>query len=323
MQSILYWSPVVPQLLPLLSQELKKPGVDLTLQVHPAEKTILFNEARADEMLRCDSIDVASMKRWLNNNNKREKLVIVDLWGLIFRKEFDGFISDFVKLLPYANQTIVVAPKNWTSVYRLHPMYAQADAHTKSVFDKLFARLRAAFEALWNSRSNARLVSTPTPFSLLESLSGRVGVAPHKFLGLHFLPSDCRKWKARFASSSIIAKEALARLEGGSSDKTTWQTNLRSEVSYFKGLSASGKNADAGSLAPPFCLPTSWTRFLQGSRLAENVSIHEILRGEYGLDKAARWLYLIAALENDMAEIEKNTHSTAALLFGENATHSS
>lgn len=314
--NILYWSAAIPQLTSILFNELRRSvsNTKLTLQIHPDEKTILFNDARADEILRCDSFETAQIKKWLSTT-KGKRVVIVDLWAAVFRKDYIDFVKDLNAVLTFADYAVVLLPKPWTGVFRHSLIFKNADERARTFFEGGFHKVSETFELFWNTSSQTMLLTFAPPFALVEELSGRAGLVPHRFLGMNFLPNECKKSNALFSIPGTLAKEILLHIGviPSASSNASWTKTSDSDVRYFAGFH---EKRGVQSDRPPnkgFLLSCTWNRYVQLQK--DSPLINELARANCSISQVVRWFYFQASLAAETQNISASCANLAKHLF--------
>lgn len=328
--NILYWAAAVPQLSELLFSDLRRSqnNIKLTIQIHPDDKTILVNDARADEVLRCGSQEVPQIKKWLSTSGDN-KVLVMDLWSMLFRADFLPFLTSVLDALDGRARAVFLLPKAWTGVYHHHAVFLNMDTKARAFAQNSFQTVRSAFELIWNARSNIHLVTSTPPFPLLEELCGHAGILPQRFLGLQFLPKECKRNGALFATPSQIAKEVLTYLgviKAAPASKT-WALNVQPDVRYLAGTQSRLGLEDAHNVVQNrgVIFSSSWSRYLSKNNSTDSIFLNELARSGAAQEHVLRWYYLQGILAADAAAIRFRCEQHATLLFesraGQNAAH--
>ncbi|MEY4066493.1 MAG: hypothetical protein RIR26_2701 [Pseudomonadota bacterium] len=336
---VVFWGRMLPKVVESVVNELSNGTrkLQICIQVDPAIKASEFNSPYLDEVIRENAFSFDALERKLVER-REPALLVLDFWGFLFAENVLKLVQDLRPAFNLARRTLILMPKPWLGQWEDARAIRSLSKSARSDLNSFFHRLVGAFEILWNTDGpEIYCVQSAPTFELLELVTGQNGLMPRKFLGMDFLPRDCKNYAARLTSVAKLTHEVLSflnlpvpspgeRLERDSA--APWVCSVDSDVSYGPVQSGGEGRTGLTRLSPELIaagvqsrtpqlsqslltLPCSWERYVhhEGGRRPIWALSQAVLARTGGLSfpspAAASWLYLLGILEH--AALQENS----------------
>jgi hypothetical protein len=324
---LLYWAKVQPSVFELLLQELRShfrdEPVQVCLQISPQLKTNTLHGIPPDELLRCEISDLSAAEKWMMMKGGYSNCVVLDAWGLLFRKDFDAHLESLRQAAGFVNNWIVYAPALPHPSWRQHAFF-QTDERLIPVFATLFQRLQRLHEVFMNALNQVRLLAAPPVIKFLGASSGSESFFPVKRLGMSFLPVEFRKHPGYFLDARDLAKETVSNLielrdQEIKVSKLTWLKNIEAK-SQFPDLSNSEqeeafkRNGFLKRLKNASC---TWESYLGMQKAERPPHFETFVENGVKVDftDMLRWGYFQGVMQGSLEELERISAQEATNFF--------
>lgn len=211
---VIFWGRMLPKVVESVVNELSNGTrkLQICIQVDPSVKATEFNSPYLDEVIRENAFSFDALERKLVER-REPALLVLDLWGFLFAENALKLMHDLRPAFNLARRTLILMPKTWLGQWEeTQPALGLAKSSRQDM-QKFFQRLVGAFEVLWNTDGpEIYCVQSAPTFEFLELVTGQIGLAPRKVLGVYFLPRECRNYCARFTSVAKLTHEVLSFL---------------------------------------------------------------------------------------------------------------
>lgn len=209
---VIFWGRMLPKVVESVVNELSNGTrkLQLCIQVDPAVKATEFASPYLDEVIRENAFSFDALERKLVER-REPALLVLDLWGFLFAENALKLMQDLRPAFNLARRTLILMPKTWLGQWEDTPAAQGLSRSNRQEMNLFFQRLVGAFEVLWNTDGpEIYCVQSAPTFELLELVTGQVGLAPRRVLGVHLIPKECRNYPARFTSVAKLTHEVLS-----------------------------------------------------------------------------------------------------------------
>ncbi|MEN9528302.1 MAG: hypothetical protein RI932_175 [Pseudomonadota bacterium] len=211
---VIFWGRMLPKVVESVVNELSNGTrkLQICIQVDPAVKASEFSSPYLDEVIRENAFSFDALERKLVER-REPALLVLDLWGFLFVENVLKLMQDLRPAFNLARRTLILMPKTWLGQWEDSSTSQGLSRSLRQEMNQFSKRLVGAFEVLWNTDGpEIYCVQSSPTFELLELVTGQVGLAPRKVLGIHLLPKECRNQAARFTSVAKLTHEVLSFL---------------------------------------------------------------------------------------------------------------
>ncbi|KAB8030878.1 hypothetical protein [Fluviispira multicolorata] len=209
---ILFWGFKDINLTAECAKKLKKNNQirDVYIQISTHEKTISLMDIFPEEIIRCEYDDLNSLQLWLQKNDKKNIIVVIDFWPFLFSKKYLEKINYFKIILKMSFQFIIYMPKYYNDLY-----LRKNSKKLNSILDKttdIFSKVKVFYELVLNSPSSIAILSSAPSISFLNKLCRQDFLHKKEISFFTFVPNLLRGFPASFLSDKKFLEELVAKI---------------------------------------------------------------------------------------------------------------
>lgn len=210
-RGIFFWGFSNLDLVSELSRRIKKNSdiEECYVQIPIQEKTVYLLEMFPEEVIRAHPEDVGLLHQWLNKNNQKDVIVVLNLWPFLLYSDFSEKLMVIQDIIKRKTQMLIVCPKLYS---QQEFFYYKTKLNLSPVFQKrffdFFQKIKSIHELILNSGSSSILLCTPICDSLISNKQTTVLYEYKTFLFFHFLHTLVRN----YASSYLTRRGLTAAL---------------------------------------------------------------------------------------------------------------
>ncbi|WP_186646390.1 hypothetical protein [Fluviispira vulneris] len=183
---------------------------DVYIQISTHEKTVSLLDIFPEEIIRCEHEDLNSLHVWLQKNDKKNIIIVIDFWSFLSVKNFSDKLNYFKIILKMPFQFVIYLPKFYHEL-----SIRKKNKKLNSLFEKtndLFSRVRAIYELSLNSTSSIAMLSSAPTISFLNRLCRQEFFLKKELGFITYVPYLLKYYPSSFLSNKKFIDDLVTKI---------------------------------------------------------------------------------------------------------------
>lgn len=180
---------------------------DFYIQINDLEKTISLMDLYPEEIIRT-KYDLNNLYQWLVRSAKKNILVIIDLFNLVFYENLEENCSSLKKIISLDFKIYFISPKilhpqtlKFVENQELNSIYQKTVYYTKSI--------KFLHEIIINSGENVNIISTPVPEFIVINRENYFLFEMQTKYYISFFPKILKQFNAAYISQNAFVTKVV------------------------------------------------------------------------------------------------------------------
>ncbi len=183
---------------------------DVYIQISTHEKTVSLLDIFPEEIIRCEHEDLNSLQVWLQKNDKKNIIIVIDFWPFLTSKNFSDKLNYFKVILKMPFQFIIYLPKYYHEI-----SLRRSNKKLNSIFEKtneLFSKVRAIYELSLNSTSSIAMLSSAPTISFLNRLCRQEFFTKKELGFITYVPNLLKNYPSSYLSNKKFIDDLVTKI---------------------------------------------------------------------------------------------------------------